>query len=641
MSIDREAEVAETDPPTDAHNGPHGSAPTPAVLPADPEPTPEGVEGAVVDLEHGSPSHHSTDRAPSRFAAKLPSRIILLVTLVVSALVVALLALIVWMSIRGDSTALGPTTDVTLERFPELLTAPNARDAAINTAIFAAWAVFWALLFGVTIAWLVERTDLGGRTVIYTLMTVSILIPGFFTAMGWTFLAHPRIGLLNEWARDIFGIDRHIFNVTSLAGMGWVQGLSLTSIVFVLTASSLRTMDASLEESAAMSGAGFLSTMRRITIPLVKPGLLGAAIFALTIAIATFDIPLLIGASNRVIVFSTFLYARTQPADGGIPEYGLAAAFSVLMIVVGLLLSWTYGRTIRQARNYQIVTGKNYKPRLVELGRWKWPARGLILLFMMLKIGLPLVSTVWASLIPFLQLPSRESWSRVSLDHYRDLDIPMLSTSLKNTALLMLLAPTFAVLVALCFSWVVIRTRMRARVALDYVAFLTQAVPTIVFAFAAFIFTVRTTKPIDLYGSMSVIVVMVVINNLAFATRMTNSSFIQISEEIEEAATMSGASTFTVLRKITIPLIRPALFMAWLWTAMIAFRELTVPTILFARSNQTLSVMVWNFWNHGDVGAASAVTLIMLAALFPLVALYWYYSNRRSRQGRGSGGILS
>ncbi|HLY65660.1 MAG TPA: ABC transporter permease subunit, partial [Chloroflexota bacterium] len=180
---------------------------------------------------------------------------------------------------------------------------------------------------------------------------MSLLVPGFFIAMGWLFLLHPRIGMVNQIAMNNLGLKSAPFNLLSIPGMGWVQGLGLASLVFVMTSASLRAMDSSLEEAAETSGASFLGRMRRITLPLAFPAILAAGLYVVPIAFSAFDVPLIIGLSNRILTFSTYLYTKTNPQQG-LPEYGIPAAFSSLMMVMGIVMTWWYGRTLQQARKY-------------------------------------------------------------------------------------------------------------------------------------------------------------------------------------------------------------------------------------------------------------------------------------------------
>jgi len=510
----------------------------------------------------------------------------------------------------------------TFSHYVNLYTDPLAYGALLNTIGFALTTLIVALFFGIPIAWLVERTDIRARSLMYSMVTLGLLIPGFFTAMGWLFLLHPRIGIVNQLAASLLGREGAVLNILTIPGMGWVQGLNLAALVFVMTAASLRAIDASLEESAEMSGAGFLRRMRHITLPLAFPAILASALYVVPIAFSAFDVPLIIGLSNRILTFSTYVYTKTNPQQG-LPEYGLPAAFSSLMIVLGIAVTWWYGRTLRQSRKYQVVTGKNYRPKAIELRAWKPMAWLFIITWLCLAQLLPLLCLIWAALLPFFQPPSLEALRLVSVGNIFAVPWQLVGRGLSHTLVLAVLAPTVALAFSVVFSWVVLRWRSRFRLLFDYVAFLPHAVPGLIFAFAALLAALFVIRgPVDLYGTLALILFVYIIQHLPFGSRITNAALIQIHTELEEAAQASGASTWQTLRRVLVPLLRPALLYAWLFLALATFRELTVATLLFSPSNITLPVVVWSLLNTGNPDKASAVSLLMMAVLLPPVLLY-------------------
>jgi iron(III) transport system permease protein len=539
-------------------------------------------------------------------------------------IIVALLLGTFWISFR--ETILGPT--LTLQHYIELYSDPFAYRALLNSLGFALCTLVVAFLFGVPIAWLAERSDLKGKSAIYALMTLGIFIPSFFSAMGWLFVLHPRIGMVNVWLRGLLGLSEAPFSIINLPGMGLVQGLGLASVVFVLTAASLRSMDAHLEEAAQMSGARFGSSLRRVLLPLAWPGLLASGLYVFTIAIGAFDVPLVIGMSNRIYTFSTYLYVMSNPLNG-VPRYGLIAAFASFMVMVALLLSWWYSRVLLQSRRYQIITGKAYRPRPVALGRWRFLAWGFIAFFFLIAKIMPLVMMIWASLLPYFQPFSAKALATLSLSNYTHLNWPLLLRGLANTAILMVSVPALALAMSLIFSWVVLRTRSRLRVAFDFIAFLPHAVPSTIFAFVALVFALALSGDVfDLSGSLLLIVIVMAIVMLSFGSRITNSALIQIHTELEEAAYIAGASLLGTLRRIIVPLLLPALLFGWLWIALLTFRELTIPMILFSAGNITYSVAIWSLWYSGSFDAAAAANLVMMALLLPLVVLYLRYARK-------------
>jgi iron(III) transport system permease protein len=177
---------------------------------------------------------------------------------------------------------------------------------------------------------------------------------------------------------------------------------------------------------------------------------------------------------------------------------------------------------------------------------------------------------------------------------------------------------------------VVLRTRSRLRVTFDFIAFLPHAVPSTIFAFVALVFALALSGgAFDLSGSLLLIVVVMAIVMLSFGSRITNSALIQIHTELEEAAYIAGASLIGTLRCVIVPLLLPALLFGWLWIALLAFRELTIPMILFSPGNITYSVAVWSLWYSGAFNAAAAANLVMMALLLPLVVIYLRYARRK------------
>jgi iron(III) transport system permease protein len=526
-----------------------------------------------------------------------------------------------------------PEVTYTLGNYVKLYSDPFVLTALSNTLRFSAMTVAVSLFFGIAIAWLVERTDLPGKSVIYTVMSLSLLLPGFFLAMGWLFLLHPRIGLVNRWIVSLLGLADAPFNISTVLGMGWVQGLSLASLAFILISASFRAMDPALEEAATVHGASFGQMLGRVFIPLMSPGILASALYIFTISIASFDTPAILGLSNRVYTFSTFVYAQTTTGDS-LPDYGPTAAMSAFMVALALLLAYWYGGILRKANRYQVVTGKGYRPRRYELGPWTIPAWIFIAAYLLLSKLIPLLLLLWAAGLPFFQPPSLQAWSLLSWQNFRSIPVDLLYRGALNTLRLMVAVPTLALLVSFGFSWMVTRSRSRLSPLLDFFAFLPHAVPGIIFGVGALFVALFVLKGLPLYGSLTLLGIVYVVDRLSFGTRVLNSAFIQIHHELEEAATMCGANGLTAARCILAPLVWPALLNGWLWMALMTYRELTVATVLFTPSNITLPVVVWNIWISGNFGVAAAITLVLLCCLVPLVMIYYLFGRREAPGNR-------
>jgi iron(III) transport system permease protein len=262
--------------------------------------------------------------------------------------------------------------------------------------------------------------------------------------------------------------------------MGFVQGLGLSALVFIMVSSTFRAMNPALEEAASIHGLGFFRRLHRITLPLSFPGILAAGIYISSIAMAAFDVPAIIGMPNRVFTFSTYLWIRMYPFSG-LPRYDISGAFGILMIALGLLLLLWYFRTLRQSHKYVVVSGKAYRPRLIQLGRWKVAAFGFVGIYFLLAQILPLLILIWNSMLPYLQPISLSAIDQMSLDNYRALPWGFLFKAARNTAILAVSVPTLTLAISLAFSWIVIRSRSRFRFIIDAFAFLPHAVPHILF----------------------------------------------------------------------------------------------------------------------------------------------------------------
>ncbi len=571
-------------------------------------------------------AHRSVPRRRARIVEPLPA-LFIAVAAAVSTFILVLGAMAAYLSLtRAVPGALGGP--LTLVNYLEIFQDSFAYRVVLNTVVFSAVALAVAFGFGVPLAWLVERTDMPGRVAVISLMTISLILPNFAVALGWLFLLNARIGIVNRALVALLDLQHAPFNIASLGGMGLVEGLNLVPVAFVMTAGALKSMDPALEEAAAMAGATGSAILRRITLPALAPALLGAAIYIFTIGFATFDVPAVIGLSGRVFTFSTYIYTLLdQSVD--VPNYGRVGALSVVMIGFGAVLGWFYNRVQRESRRYALISGKGFRPRIAALGRARAAALGFAALYFAASQLLPLLVLAWTAGLPFLQLPSAASAAQFSLANFARVLNRRLVFSFENTLALMLLVPSLTLAVSVAFSWVVIRSRLRWRSLFDFVAFMPHTVPAVVFSVAVLFVALFLLQPVlPIYGTIWLLFAAYAVVRLSYGTRMTNAALVQVQIELEEAAKTSGATAFATLRAIVLPLIRPTLLYAWIWIALLSYRELTLPVLLATQSNQPLSLLVWSYLQTSDFGPASAITLIMLALLSPAVLFYWLAARR-------------
>ena len=554
-------------------------------------------------------------------------RIMLAVVIVASIIILCHLTVVLWLAWTSGSPG-DPDLTYTTSNFIEVFSEQRTYTVLIDTFAFAFISLVIALAFGIPIAWIAERTDFRAKTLLFTLMGVGLLIPGFAAAMGWLFLLHPRIGLLNRFLIDVFSLSGPPLSITSIIGMGWVQGLNLAPLAFIMTAAVFRSMDPTLEEAAEVHGGGAWRVLRRITVRLAWPGILAASIYIFMTAFAAFDVPAIIGWGNRIFTFTTYLYLLLNPQDV-LPRYGLAAALCTVALAIAALMSWWYGAMQQRSRQFAVVTGRAYRPKMIRLGRRSTAAWLFIGSYLAVSKIMPIMLLIWSSLLPFFQLPSSRAFMTVSLTHYFTLPWELVLTAMGNTAILAVLTPTATLAISLAFSWTVLRSRYPGLSLFDFIAFLPHAVPSIVFGVGALLLTLFVLqRALPLYGTIWILLLVFTIARISYGTRMTNSGLIQIHPELEESAQMSGAGLWEAFRRISVPLLAPTLFYAWLWIALLTFRELTLAVILSTAENITFPVVVWSLWLGGGLGQASALAIVMLLMMTPPIVLYWLFARR-------------
>ena len=543
---------------------------------------------------------------------------------VVSYLVLVPLFMLLYASVKSTEDKLPfESTVTTLSNYVAVLTSPATLPIFLNTVIFAVGSLAIGLPLAILLAWLLERTAIPARAWFANLILVPMTIPSLLSAIAWIQLLDPRNGLINVVLRGAFGMTSDIgpFDIYTLYGMCFVQGLRLVPSAYLMIAASFRAMDPSLEEQSAMAGRNIAQTTMRVTLPIMRPALLAALVYFIVVVIESFDIPGLLGFTARIRVLSTAIYWATH-SEVGLPDYGLASALGVMILGAALLLMWGYQRLTRHQERFATVTGKGYRPRQVALRGWTVPATAFCALYVIFAVLLPFLMLLWTSVQPFYATPSMESLERLSFEGYANIwRDGSVVRSMWNTTMIALAASVATIALALLVSWFVVRQRRGTGLLANYlstVSFLPQCVPSIVIGLA-FIF-VYVRFPIPLYGTLWIIALAMTTRYLAYGSRATTSALMQVHGELEEASQMAGAPWTRTIRRITVPLLAPALINVFLWVAVHAMQELSMALMLYNPDTVVVSTMIWSMWQNGRTADAAVlgVMLILLSAMLLL-----------------------
>jgi len=493
-----------------------------------------------------------------------------------------------------------------------------------NTMIFATGSTAFGIAMAAGLAWLVERTNIPGKIWIYAGVPMTLAMPGMLQSMAWVLLASPRIGFINKGVMDVFGLSEAPFNIYTMTGMIFIEGLRTVPTAFLMLVPLLRSMDPTLEEAAAMSGARPASALRKVTMGLMLPGLIAVTIYQFTSALEGFEVPGILGLPAGIYVFSTKIYTVLHSTTS-IPAYGEANSLAMLYLIVAIIGIYMYSRVIAKSERFSIITGKGYRPRLINLGAWRWPAFSLVVLYLALSTIIPFFVLLYISLIPYVQVPSARAFSMMSWENYANVfQTDRMGRMLWNTLLMTTAVATAVVFVSFLISVIVVRSKFWGRKVLDQLAFLPHAIPGMVMGLAMlWIFLQIDKLGVGLFGSLTSLVIAFTIGYISYGTRVMNAAVLQVHKDLEEAAKISGAPEWRVFWRIFLPLLQPAFVGVWIWTVLHVVRSAGKPLILTSGAeNEVLAVVIWNLWDQGYMESVGAIgTMLMIVLLIVTLAV--------------------
>jgi iron(III) transport system permease protein len=526
------------------------------------------------------------------------------------------LVFLLWQSFLTPQTAAAPA-QYTLDNFRTAYFAPETARLFFNSVQFAVGSALFALIVGTALAWMNERTNTPFKTLFFALAIIPLVIPGILFTVSWIMLASPKIGLINLALQKLTGTDAVFVNIYTMAGMIWVDGLHYSPMAFLLMTAAFRSMDPSLEESALMSGASVLQIARRITLKLAWPAALGSLLILFVRSIESFEVPALLGLPVGIHVYTSSIYQAIHQYPS---QIGLAAAYAVTLLLITSLGIYAQSRLSSQGSRFSTVTGKGFRPRTIDLGKWRYLTAAIFILYFVVIVLLPFLVLLWSSLQKFYSAPSLEALGRVSLDSYRAvLDYPQFSRSVWNSLVLAVGSAAVIMLTSAVISWIVVRTKVPGRWMLDNLASLPLVFPGLVLGLAIMICYLHVD--IGVYGTLWIILIAYVTRFLPYGMRYTSTSMLQIHKELEESAAMSGASWGMTFRRIILPLLKPGLLAGFIYVMIVSIRELSSSILLYSPGTEVVSIMIWELWQNGQYVELSALGVMLIVALFVLVLL--------------------
>jgi iron(III) transport system permease protein len=504
----------------------------------------------------------------------------------------------------------------TLGNFVQLFTDATFFDPLVTTVIIATSSAVICCAVAAPMGWLVARTDMPLRKTVRALVTASFVTPPFLGAIAWELLAAPNSGLLNQAFRAITGADadEYLFDIYTLPGLIFVISCYTFPYVFVLVANALDRIPADLEDASSILGGGAWTTARRVTVPLAMPALLAGALIAFLQALTLFGSPAILALPAGFHTLTTKIWSLFQYP----PKLELAAAASLPLLVLTVLLlraeSFVLGR-----RSYAVVGGRQGNPRAVALGRWKWVALAVVFIVLLNPVFLPYGALLNAAFSPVAS--QLVSLSTITLHNVNFVFFELSATKLafENTLILCTSAATIGTVMAVVISYMTARKVIAWHRALGFLATAPVAVPGIVLGVGLFLSYTR--PPLVLYGTLWILLIAFVTIALPSAYQQLYSAFRVVNPDLEEASRILGATRIGTLARITAPLLRTSVIATWCFIFVGVIRELSAAIMLFTSETKTISVLIFDLNESGDLGAISVLGLIMLIVTFAVVIL--------------------
>jgi iron(III) transport system permease protein len=539
---------------------------------------------------------------------------------IVGFLTVCPVLMLLFGSLSEGLTAFG---SFTLEKYIQAYTDPDLFTVLLQTAVFVLGSALLATALALFLAYISTRTDMPFRFLFKIIPIIPMMIPHILFSVSWVMLLNPSNGILNLLLRDLFSLEESFLSIYSLPGMIMVEGLLDLPIAYLIIAPAMSSFDVALEESSRVCGADSVRTLFRITLPVLRPAILAAFILCVIRCLASFAVPSAIGMPGRIYVLATHLYRIVS--TGFAADYGKAAAVGISVLASSIVLIYVYRHFTSASEKFVTISGRGYKPTVIELKKAKIPVFIVLLALSFLLIVLPVLALVYISLVPYSMVPSAKAFAAMSLKNWTTvLKDPASLLSLKNSLFLGIFGASLGVALSTFVAYIIVKVRSKSAGILETLSFLSFSFPGIVIGVGFMWFFVRT----PLYATIWALFIGYIATYLPYGIRPLTSAFVQIHSHLEESSLVSGASYLTTFRRIVVPLLTPGLVSGWILMATMFFRELTLSVILSRPGSEVLAVQILRFSEDGQWGKLSALGIIMIVVSTLLVALVNFIGSK-------------
>jgi iron(III) transport system permease protein len=543
--------------------------------------------------------------------------LMLLVLALCAALVIYPVVFIIAESINTGEAGIFPPPAIGLENFAAM---SEDVDVIVNTLLVAFGATVMAVVIGFVLAWILTRTNIPGRSWLERLMELPYYMTPLVGAMAWGILAAPKNGLLNQiW--HVFGARNDLFDIYSPLGIAWVMALFEGTVAFVMISAAMKSMDPSLEESSRVIGAGKLRTALKVTLPLVAPGVLSATVFVFAEMLGAFAAAFVLGIPGRYYVVTTAIWEATQSFP---PQYGRAAALG-LSLFAAMVVTLTFAKLIMRRGSYATITGKAFRPRPINAGSARWLLLAFAWAYIILAVILPVLALLLTSFQKFATVILSDSIFTFA-NYQTALSTGTLGQAFVNSLILGLSVASIGVPIIGILTWIIYRSRLSGRTAVEYVLMFPQAVPRLIFGLG--LLWAWINIPIPIYGTLWLLGIAYFTVFLPLGLRTMAGVVLQIDRSLEECARVCGASWMHQMRTVSLPLLRPGIAAAWLLIFIASIRELGASVFLVGPQSKVISPSIINAWLSSSSELSAAMAMILTATVFVAVILLFSVARK-------------
>ena len=516
----------------------------------------------------------------------------------------------------GDAQTF-PPEEYGLGNYGELFEEPKV---ILNTLFVACIATVMAVFFGFLQAWILTRTAIPGRARLERLMQLPYYMTPLIGALSWGVLLGPKTGLVNQVWRSI-GFSSDLFNIYSPWGIAWVMALFEGTVAFVMISASMKSMDPSLEESSRVLGASKLRTALKITLPMVAPGVLSATIFVFAEMLGSFAAAFVLGIPGRFFVVTTAIWEATLSFP---PDYGRAAAMG-LSLSGAMVITLGLAKLIMRKGSYATISGKAFRPRPMEIGPIRWLLMAISWGYIIVAVILPLMALTLTSFERFATVIVHQM--QFTFANYETaLQMGSLAPAFGNSLILGIVVSTLGVPTIGVLVWIIYRSRMPGRSAMEFLIMVPQAVPRLVFGLG--LLWAWINIPIPIYGTLWLLGIAYFTVFMPLGLRTIAGVVLQVDKSLEECARVCGAAWTYQMRTITLPLLRPGLIAAWLLIFIASVRELGVSVFLMGPNSKVVAPAIVNSWLSSSSELSAAMALMQTVMVFIAVAILFRVARR-------------